>query len=472
MPLRVRLPDLRSAPWLRRLATLTAVAALYLLLGLASFSTLVSNGIVTPVCFLPEGISLAGAILVGPGIWPGVFLGQLLLALSQSVELPVALAIALINSLEAVIASLLFRRLGLQADLARLRDLGGLLSLSFLVLQPFSATLGTATLLLSGSLAMGPALLEAWLNWWVGNGMGQALLTPLLLCVIAQRHQIRRLLAGTALSLLVVLPSSWMAIQLLGARSITLLLVVATPALVYLAIRVGLAGVSAGGLALTLSALAITRRGLGPFINDGRVEILDLNVFVLGLSITGQLLAVLLQERWQLEQQLRQLAYYDPLTQLPNRRLIQERLDAQGQRTGSVPVHGALILLDLDQFKEINDNHGHDVGDLLLIEVAARLRSFAEATTLVGRLGGDEFVVLLERLGPVPDTARQRAIAIAESICERLRQPYRLGPITRLCSASYGLHLFRAEEGLRSRQILKQADLGLYQAKRDLRQGS
>lgn len=245
------------------------------------------------------------------------------------------------------------------------------------------------------------------------------------------------------------------------------MLMVATPALVYLAIRVGLGGVSAGSLALTLTALTLTARGVGPFISGGRVEILDLNVFVLGLGITGQFLAVLFQERQRMEQQLRQLAYYDPLTQLPNRRLFYEKLDALEYRSGS--CYGALILLDLDQFKEINDNHGHDVGDLLLIEVAARLSGFASATTQVGRLGGDEFVVLLEGLGSEPESARQQASAIAERICQRLREPYRLGAITRECSASYGLQLF-AGETLGSRQILKQADIAMYEAKKGHRQ--
>lgn len=463
MLLPVRLPAPWGLSWARQLATLIGLAGLYLVFGLASFSTDVTHAIVTPVCFLPEGIALGAALLIGPGIWPGVFLGQLLLALSRSVALPVALAIAAINSLEAVIAGLLFRRLGLQADLGRLKDLGGLLLLIVLVLQPFSATLGTTTLVLTGNLAPGPAQLESWLNWWVGNSMGQALLTPLLLSVFAQRHRRKRLLAGAALSLLVVLPIGWLIIQLMGSRSTTLMLVVATPALVYLAVRVGLAGVSAGSLALTLTALTLTARGVGPFVNGSRVEILDLNVFVLGLGITGQFLAVLFQERQQMEQQLRQLAYYDPLTQLPNRRLFYEKLNALEHRSDS--DFGALILLDLDQFKEINDNHGHDVGDLLLIEVAARLSSFASATTHVGRLGGDEFVVLLEDLGPEPESAGQRASAIAERICQRLQEPYRLGAITRACSASYGLQLF-AGEAVSSRQILKQADIAMYEAKK------
>lgn len=137
--------------------------------------------------------------------------------------------------------------------------------------------------------------------------------------------------------------------------------------------------------------------------------------------------------------------------------------------------HGALLLLDLDNFKPLNDEHGHGAGDLLLQEVAQRLRTSLRNSDTVARLGGDEFVILLSHLDQNPDGAREQARSLAEKLRQELARPYRLEmpdsheQIAYPCSASIGVALFDGEA--HPTQIIKQADLAMYQVKEQGRNG-
>lgn len=178
------------------------------------------------------------------------------------------------------------------------------------------------------------------------------------------------------------------------------------------------------------------------------------------------------QEQEKLLEEIRQLAFHDSLTHLPNRRLLLECLQlavAHNQRTGH---HSALLFMDLDNFKPLNDAHGHHVGDLLLIEVAQRLRQCVRAGDTVSRFGGDEFVVLLNDFSTEVRTTRPQAQAVAEKILACLGQPYQLqaddsdaaSTVEHHCSASIGIRLFTtAPEKLED--LLDQADAAMYAAK-------
>ena len=173
------------------------------------------------------------------------------------------------------------------------------------------------------------------------------------------------------------------------------------------------------------------------------------------------------------EEEIRTLAFYDTLTQLPNRRLLNDRLSlamAASKRSGRF---GAVIFLDLDNFKPLNDTHGHEVGDLLLQEAARRLKGAVREIDTVARFGGDEFVVMLGDLSADRAAASVLAERIAEKIRHALCEPYLLavhsdasahGTIEHHCTASIGLALF---VGLDASQIdiLKWADMAMYQAK-------
>ncbi len=169
-------------------------------------------------------------------------------------------------------------------------------------------------------------------------------------------------------------------------------------------------------------------------------------------------------ERKLAEEKIRQLAFYDALTGLPNRRLLMDRLHqalAVSARSGQ---HGAVMFLDMDHFKTLNDTRGHDTGDLLLIEVAKRLQDCVRDADTVARLGGDEFVVALEALDGTEAEAATAAGLVAEKIRTALSQPYQFQEYEYRTTASVGVSLFYGNQQSVN-DLLKRADQAMYQAK-------
>ncbi|MBI5007287.1 MAG: diguanylate cyclase [Nitrosomonadales bacterium] len=175
------------------------------------------------------------------------------------------------------------------------------------------------------------------------------------------------------------------------------------------------------------------------------------------------------------ESEIRQLAFYDTLTQLPNRRLLHERLEralTASRRSGRFI---ALMFLDLDNFKPLNDTYGHDVGDMLLVEVARRLGSCIRETDTVARFGGDEFVVMLGELDLEKESSITQAGAVAEKIRSALSEPYLLkvrqaddqeGALEYRCTSSIGVVVFGSQE-CTIEDALKWADIAMYRAKEE-----
>lgn len=164
------------------------------------------------------------------------------------------------------------------------------------------------------------------------------------------------------------------------------------------------------------------------------------------------------------EEEIWNLAFYDPLTRLPNRRLLLDRLHqslAVGNRTQR---HRALLFVDLDDFKTLNDTLGHQTGDLLLQEVAARLSKSVRECDTVARLGGDEFVVMLEDLSIVPEEAATEAEVVGEKILFAINQPYLLDGHECLSTSSVGITVF-GHKPQSAIEVLQQADIAMYQAK-------
>jgi diguanylate cyclase (GGDEF)-like protein/PAS domain S-box-containing protein len=173
-----------------------------------------------------------------------------------------------------------------------------------------------------------------------------------------------------------------------------------------------------------------------------------------------------ISERKRAEEEIHRLAFFDTLTGLPNRRLLADRLQqalAASQRSGG---YGALMFMDLDNFKTLNDTRGHDVGDLLLVEVAQRLQRCVRESDTVARLGGDEFVVILHELGDAPMRAATQAEAVAEKVVGELSRPYLLNNYEHHSSASVGVCLFHGHD-TRLEELLKRADTAMYRAKQD-----
>ena len=174
-----------------------------------------------------------------------------------------------------------------------------------------------------------------------------------------------------------------------------------------------------------------------------------------------------------MDEQVRQLAYFDALTQLPNLRMLDDRLSqtmAQSKRSG---CYGALLFIDLDNFKPLNDQYGHPTGDLLLIEVAKRLTGIMREMDTVARFGGDEFVVMLSELDLDKAESTSQANIVAEKIRALLAEPYHLtiqqqgraeSVVEHHCTSSIGVVLFVNHEAS-AEDLLKWADLAMYQAK-------
>ncbi len=177
-------------------------------------------------------------------------------------------------------------------------------------------------------------------------------------------------------------------------------------------------------------------------------------------------------ERKLVEEHTHQLAFYDPLTGLPNRRLLSDRLRQTFAWTARHQRHGALMLLDLDNFKPLNDRYGHAAGDQLLVTLASRLQSRIRAEDTVARLGGDEFVVVVNELGDSDALALRQAMAVAEKIRSALDEPYRLRivqsgqeqVIEHHCTTSIGIAIFYGS-GNDETTVIHQADQAMYRAK-------
>ncbi|WP_036308577.1 bifunctional diguanylate cyclase/phosphodiesterase, partial [Methyloglobulus morosus] len=169
--------------------------------------------------------------------------------------------------------------------------------------------------------------------------------------------------------------------------------------------------------------------------------------------------------RKQAEHEVARLAFYDPLTNLPNRRLLYDHLQQSLAISGRNPNHGAVLFIDIDNFKILNDTKGHNIGDLLLIEVAKRLQGCLREVDTVARLSGDEFVVILNELSEVGLQAASQTDAIGNKILAAINQPYALGGYEYHCTASMGVCLFRNHENTVD-ELLKYTDMSMYQAKR------
>jgi len=173
------------------------------------------------------------------------------------------------------------------------------------------------------------------------------------------------------------------------------------------------------------------------------------------IVLTGRIIS----ERKELQEQLTYQAYHDSLTDLPNRRLLEQSLDKAIESASKNNGKLALLFLDCDNFKQINDTHGHDMGDLLLVELAQRLSTCVRSEDTVARLGGDEFVVLIKRV-----ENNEHIIRVADRIQTTLQQPYIIEGELIEATSSIGISVY-PDNGTTIKQLFRKADQALYQVK-------
>ncbi|WP_051013885.1 bifunctional diguanylate cyclase/phosphodiesterase [Pararhodospirillum photometricum] len=224
-----------------------------------------------------------------------------------------------------------------------------------------------------------------------------------------------------------------------------------------------------------LATLRRTLRENGGWAGEVWIRRADGSVFLSGLAITlarepdGRVTHHIgtfadITDRKAAEERIRQLAYFDPLTQLPNRLLLRSRLTQALAAAQRLRINGAVLFIDLDNFKTLNDTRGHDIGDKLLIEVARRLRDTVRERDLVARLGGDEFVVILPHLDPDGAEAATQVERVAEKILNALNLPCEIEGTSHVITPSIGACLFPNDNDSVD-TVLKHADTAMYQAK-------
>ncbi|HSM27931.1 MAG TPA: EAL domain-containing protein [Thioalkalivibrio sp.] len=200
--------------------------------------------------------------------------------------------------------------------------------------------------------------------------------------------------------------------------------------------------------------------------SDGSRFPAQLEWVVLDRTQTGRTMRIAffdITERSESAAEIHRLAYFDPLTHLPNRRLLLDRLAQTLAASARNGLHGAILFLDLDDFKGLNDTRGHDAGDRLLVDVGQRLRAGLRECDTVARMGGDEFVVILDGLGSTREAAALLAQTIGEKLRQNIARPVDLGEFEFHCTASIGARLFGPGETVV--ELLQHADLALYRAK-------
>lgn len=276
------------------------LAGLYILAGEVSFYLSVSHSIVTLVIFAAEGFALAAVILWGKSLWLGVCLGQFVLALINGLAWHTSLGIALINSIEAWLGVYLFRHFALQASLNTVRDLAGLLILIFFILQPFSATLGTG-LLHFNHIVKTEHWATAWLSWWFGNALGQALITPLVLSLITNNSLLKQKLSSLFWLPLVSLPIIVLIFAPISSNSLTIVFTITVPVLILFTMKGGLPLVCLSTWLLSNATLCVYRAEINQQLAQQDISLLlDLNTHLLAFLLTGQFISVLLVEFKQL----------------------------------------------------------------------------------------------------------------------------------------------------------------------------
>ena len=443
-------------PAVRTAAVLLLTAALHFASAQLSLQlATVANA--TPI-WLPAGIDVALIVLLGRRAWIGVVAGDVAAGLVHGgVPLGVLGVQGAGNALAAVCAAwIIVRFAGPRGPLRQRRDILALAFLAGPAAGLISATVGILALVLGGELPWADAGV-AWKMWGTSDHTAVVVLAPALIVLATRRPcrpSPRRLLegAGIALALCAAFATS------LGTGHDTSYLVF--PALMWAALRFGVPGATATTLLAATAAVVMTVRGVGPFGGTEGVEgLLHVQGFLSVSALTGLLLATISDERAAALRQLAHRAVHDPLTGLPNRSLLDDRLEDALPRAAASGTRVALLLIDLDEFKIVNDSFGHHTGDELLVQMAPRLRAAARPQDTVARLGGDEFVVLCEGLAGPWD-----AMAVARRLATAWAEPFRLGDDDVYISGSTGIavsHRGPAEPGA----LLREADAAMYRAK-------
>jgi diguanylate cyclase (GGDEF)-like protein len=442
--------------------------------------------------WLPAGFALFAAMTSGWRIAPGIFFGSVLaeILVFGSHSWPQSLLISASNTIAPLLAAALFRlRSTLDDPFSSTPRAYYFLAVGVIVHGALAATGGTLSLL--ATLSIPPEHLPAiWLRWAMSDGGGTLLVTPILMMgddftasfSVVRRNWIEWLICvGIALTGTIYLAFGVSGIATLDAGATFLVML----PLLWSAARFPLCYSYALMVGVMMAAIVSTLAGHGPLVDAYRERaIVTFSEMAIGFSAAVLLLGAALNEQrlakealhkanLELESRvdsrtaellesrrtLEQMAFFDTLTGLGNRRMFEDRFEVIAAMVRRKREKFALAMVDLDRFKDINDRHGHDAGDALLQEAARRLSASVRAADSVARLGGDEFGIVL---------GEAKSIAAIDLVCQRIVEsfvrPIRFGEIEMNTSASIGLAMF-PDHGTTRSELYKAADLALYEAK-------
>jgi len=432
-------------------------------IGEASLRLALVRGQVTPI-WPPTGIALVGLLLFGRRSWPGITVGAFLVNAPIGPSLPAAAAIAIGNTLAPLVAITLLEAVGFEKELDRLRDAIGLVFLAAILSMAVSATVGTATLVLSGAVPA-RAFWPTWLVWWAGDAMGILIVAPFLLSLLRVRVHTALPWRRRAEEILLFFGTLVVAGAVFGTGlRITYLIF---PFLAYAAWRFGQRMAATSALLVSGIAIVAAVHRVGPFASETlALRMINLQVFNASVALATLVLTSAVAERrkdvaarLRAEQQLAHQALHDPLTGLPNRALFMDRLEQAVARSERRSHPVAVMFLDLDRFKVINDSLGHTAGDQILIRVGQRLRASLRPGDTVCRFGGDEFVVLCEDM-----RSEGEATHIATRLGWSVAHPIPLPTGEVVVTTSIGVAIAKGPQDS-AENLVRDADAALYRAK-------
>lgn len=440
------------------LGLLLGLAAVYFIAGKFALKLAFLNLSATPV-WPCTGIAIAALLLLGYRVWPAIFAGAFFVNLTTAGTVLTSLGIATGNTLEALAGCYLVVRFagGLNAfrttqNVFRFALFAGMVG------PAIGATIGCATLLLGG-LAEWSHYPSVWITWWLGDGVGAFVVTPFILLWVENPslEWTRRQIFELILLFLGLFSTTWFVFGP-GFHSIVKnypFEYLCFPFLIWAAFRFGRRKATTAICVLAIVATWGTVRGFGPFVRSSQnTSLLLLQSFMAIAAVTTMVLAAESTAHKHAEEHVRQLADSDPLTGLANYRRLVETLDAEVKRYARSHASFAILLLDLDHLKKINDTHGHLVGSRALCRLADTLRLYSREIDLAARYGGDEFVLVL------PETNLEAAAQVAQRISNRLRND---GEDPQL-SVSTGVAVYPAD-GHNLDELLIAADRALYRDK-------
>ena len=432
---------------LRLAGRIVLVGVAYFVVAKLGLQLAFVKGNVTPV-FPAAGLAVAALALGGLRLWPAIALGALAAHLTTDVAVPTAMAMSAGGPLAAVAAAGVLRspRHGFSMRFGSVQDAVVFIAGGVVLPATISAACGVTALLAGGDLAAADYPV-AFGSWWVGDGIGAMVAGSLILAWASPPMRAPRPL-GEMLALL-ALPIALTVLLFTQTNEGEALLL---PLLVLAAVRLETRWTVLGVTVVSLVAAWATANGRGPFVEATENEsLVQLSLFLAAVTLTTLVLSSAVAERDRAGDQ----AHHDDLTGLPNRLQLLEQLQAAIARRQPF----GLLFADLDGLKRVNDTLGHDSGDQLLVQVAARIRAGLRSGDVAARLAGDEFTILAFQASEVDDV-----IAAGERLAESLAAPFDVFGTSVTITASIGAAV--GDEHTDAVSLLRAADAAMYRAKR------